>query len=251
MSCLLLDAGNTRLKWALLDGPHWLAQGVCAYAELAELPAQLAPWPAVQRILACNVAGPTVAEQLAACWPALSISWLKSSAAQAGVRNGYLRPEQLGADRWAALIGARALRQTDLLVVMAGTAMTVDALSSTGEFLGGVIVPGFRLMREALARGTADLGLPDGATATFARSTGEAIVNGALAALSGAIDQQYAQLSAHSGGTVQILLSGGDAARIAPCLPPALAAQLIRIDNLVLHGLAQLAQRDSNQEASA
>ncbi|PHV11903.1 type III pantothenate kinase [Chitinimonas sp. BJB300] len=247
-TCLLLDAGNTRLKWALLSGNEWLAEGIADYTTLAALHAELAALPAPESILGSNVAGPNVAAGLEAQFPRFPIQWLRSKPTEAGLRNQYREPSQLGPDRWAAMIGARSLSSGDTLVVMAGTAMTVDALSAEGDFLGGLIVPGFRLMREALARGTADLGLPDGTPVAFPRSTGEAIINGALAALTGAIAGQYAQLVQQTGRPVRIVLSGGDAALITSKLPPALAEQLMPVDNLVLRGLAYLARIEPLQE---
>lgn len=240
---LLLDAGNSRLKWALL-APHaplnYLAEGSLAYDQLAQLPQALAQHPAASHILGCNVAGPAIAEQLAACL-ALPIDWLKPTASQAGLSNGYREPAQLGADRWAAMLGARSLGASDAIVVMAGTAMTVDALTAEGVFLGGLIVPGYRLMRQSLAQGTADLGLPDGSTVDFPQATGEAIVNGVLLALTGAIMQMHGRLEQHTGHGAQVWLSGGDASLLAPLLTPILATRLSAVDNLVLRGLAKLA----------
>ncbi|QDQ26562.1 type III pantothenate kinase [Chitinimonas arctica] len=237
---LLLDAGNSRLKWALQlpDGP--IAQGMAYYTDLAAWVADLAGWPAPLRVLGCNVAGPAIAEQLAER-VAPAVRWLKPTAELAGLRNGYLQPGQLGADRWAAMLGARALCQGDAIVVMAGTAMTVDALTAEGDFLGGVIVPGFGLMRTALAQGTADLGLPDGEAVAFPRATGQAIVNGALLALAGTVESMLRRLEAHTGRPATVLLSGGDAARLAPLLADTLAERLVAVDNLVLRGLARLA----------
>jgi type III pantothenate kinase len=159
----------------------------------------------------------------------------------AGVRNGYRQAEQLGADRWAALIAARGLVTTDAVVVMAGTALTVDALTADGQFLGGVIAPGFRLMRQALARGTADLGLPGGEPVNFPQSTGEAIVNGALVAMTGAIETMRLRLEAASSKAAQVLLSGGDGPLLLPILRANLAERVIPVDNLVLGGLMRLA----------
>ncbi|MGQ5523469.1 type III pantothenate kinase [Chitinimonas sp. PSY-7] len=245
---LLLDAGNTRLKWALVSGSQWLAEGIADYATLDTFQAHLANLPAPTRILGSNVAGTTVAASIAALFPQHQLEWLQSKPTETGLHNQYREPSQLGSDRWAAMIGARSSSTGDLLVVMAGTAMTVDAVIAEGDFLGGIITPGFRLMRESLAHGTADLGLPEGTTAAFPQSTGEAIVNGALAALAGAIAGQYALLTQRTGRTVRIVLSGGDAPLITSKLTPALAEQLMPIDNLVLRGLNCLAQLDPTQE---
>ncbi|MFC4160164.1 type III pantothenate kinase [Chitinimonas lacunae] len=242
---LLLDAGNTRLKWAVLE-QGTRHDGIADYASLS-----VPPWPDLPfgRVLGCNVAGPERAAVLAALLPDLAIEWLRSSAKAAGVENGYREPERLGTDRWAALIGARAITHEPTLVAMAGTALTVDALDGNGRFLGGVIVPGYRLMRESLARGTADLGHPDGERTAFPRSTGEAIVNGAEVALVGAVLVMHDRLTAVAGGTPGLLLSGGDAPRLLTLLSSVLAGKVRHVDNLVLAGLARLAVEISEDTA--
>src|SRR5262249_35259082 len=125
-----------------------------------------------------------------------------------------------------------------------------DALSADGDFLGGLIVPGFTLMRQALSQGTADLGLPDGEASDFPRSTGEAIVNGALLALAGAIEQMRQRLAARSQGPVTVLLSGGDAPRLEPLLASGLVPAPLAVDNLVLRGLARLAFPEPDRNPS-
>ena len=246
---LLLDAGNTRLKWALVSMNEWLAEGATDYTALDSFPTHLAKLPPPTRVLGSNVAGPTVATRVASLFPQHQLEWLQSKPKEAGLINQYREPSQLGSDRWAAMIGARSIKAGDLLVVMAGTAMTVDAITAEGAFLGGIITPGIRLMRESLAQGTADLGLPDGTIADFPQSTGEAIVNGALAALAGAVAGQYALLKQLTHRDVCIILSGGDAPLISSKLAPSLAEQLIRADNLVLRGLHCLANCPPTQES--
>ncbi|GAB3263327.1 type III pantothenate kinase [Chitinimonas naiadis] len=246
MSTLLLDAGNSRLKWRLCQEALLLGDGVAGYDDLAGLALALRQHAPITKVLACNVAGAGVAQQLTDLLTPLPVDWLKPDVHLAGLRNHYRIPGQLGADRWAAMLGARSLVNEDCIVVMAGTAMTVDALTSDGDFLGGIIVPGFRLMRTALAQGTADLGLPEGAPVDFPHSTGEAIVNGALLALCGAIHEMRKRLQQQRAGMVPVLLSGGDATLLAPLLAPTLAAQLMPVDNLVLRGLARLAFPDAS-----
>jgi type III pantothenate kinase len=244
---LLLDAGNTRLKWQLVGETGALAQGVAEYDALEPFALALLAHPPASHAMGCNVAGPAVGQLLGELLAPLTIDWLRSSAQLAGVRNGYRDPAQLGPDRWAALIGARGMVAGDCMVVMAGTAMTVDALTADGQFLGGLIVPGFTLMRQALAKGTAALGLPEGAPVDFPRSTGEAIVNGALLALVGAIEQMRLRLATRQSRAVTVLLSGGDAPLLLPLSAPVLAQALIPVDNLVLRGLQRLAAFSSDR----
>ena len=159
--------------------------------------------------------------------------WIASSAAQCGVINTYADPARLGADRWAALIAARALHAGDCLVVMAGTATTIDVLSGNGEFRGGLILPGERLMKQALAERTAGLPLARGVVTDTPRDTGDAIETGCFFAQLGAIERMFARLS----GDGICLLSGGAAGRMAEHLNIPVRV----VDNLVLEGLVRIA----------
>lgn len=225
---LCLDAGNTRLKYGLFDGSGWRAQGALTHDAIDDLRAKLPARPT--RIVACNVAGEAVRRRIEALSASLGLplDWLASSAAACGVRNGYDTPQQLGADRWAALIGARALHAGACLVVMAGTATTIDVLDDTGLFRGGLILPGLSLMRTALARNTADLPHAAGHYRAQPTNTDDAIVSGALHATLGAIARMRAEAAL-------CLLSGGAAGELAPHL--GLPCRLV--DNLVLEGLAR------------
>ena len=231
---LCLDAGNTRLKFGLFDGGRWLLQDALDYAAFDELPARLPASPT--RIVACNVAGQAVRQRIEALAGKLGLplTWLCSTAAACGVTNSYDTPEQLGADRWAALIGARALHGGACVVAVAGTATTIDALDASGRFRGGLILPGLALMRAALAGNTADLPHADGHFRALPTNPHDAIARGALHATLGAIARMRATL----GADVACLLSGGAAAELAPHLEPPQRP----IDNLVLEGLARFGQ---------
>ena len=233
---LAIDCGNTRLKWGMHDGAHWLAQGLVDYAELSALAGVLAAQPRASRAVAANVAGPQVGEAVQAAVAALGLPllWAKSQSAQHGVRNLYDNPEQLGADRWSALVGARALHPDACLVVCAGTATTVDVLDAEGNFQGGLILPGVELMCRALAANTAQLPLASGRFAGLPRNTMDAIVSGGLQAQAGAIERMFEQVAAHPGA---ICLVGGGAAGLFFDL---LRVPKRRVDNLVLEGLARM-----------
>jgi len=228
---LCLDAGNTRLKFGVLGDDDWLLQDALDYPALDQLRTHLPQ--GVSRVVACNVAGELVRGRIEALAAglALPLDWLSATADACGVRNGYDRPQQLGADRWAALIGARALHAGPAVVVMAGTATTVDALDAAGQFRGGLILPGLSLMREALARNTADLPHAAGRYRAVPTNTDDAIVSGAIHATLGAIER----IRALAGTDALCLLSGGAAAELAPHLMPANRL----IGNLVLEGLAR------------
>jgi type III pantothenate kinase len=228
-----IDAGNTRIKWGLHDGVQWADKGVLATVDAGSLSEAADEWPAHARIVICNVAGALVHGRIAAPLAGrfADISWLHASAQACGVRNAYERPEQLGADRWAALIGAHGRLASACLVVCAGTATTVDLLTADGEFRGGLIFPGFDLMRAALAGNTAQLPLAEGEFRSAPRNTVDAIVSGCLQAQAGAVERMFAGVAGEPGALC--LLTGGGAARLAPHLN--IPLQLT--DNLILEGL--------------
>ena len=178
MTFIALDVGNTRLKWAMyanhsLDAPL-VAQGAVFLENIDRLADEdWKPLPPATRMLGCIVAGDAlrrrVDEQLE-LWD-LMPSWVVPSASEAGLHNGYDHPTRLGADRWVAMVGAWARMRAQtaagtprpmVVVVMVGTAVTVEAIDAQGHFLGGFILPGHGIMLRALESGTAGLRVPTG-----------------------------------------------------------------------------------------
>ena len=233
---LCLDAGNSRLKYGLFGEGQWIVQGALNYAQLDQLPAMLSH--RAQRMIICNVAGAQVAARLErlASQMGLTPEWFVSTESACGVTNDYAMPAQLGADRWAALIGARGIHAGNAVVVMSGTATTIDVLDAGGKFCGGVIIPGLMLMRRALARGTAGLPLAEGNFDALPRNTSDAITSGAIQATLGAIER----IANHAfPGTKDsdnlCLVSGGAAAELVPHL----GIPNRSVSNLVLEGLVR------------
>jgi len=235
MTILLVDAGNTRVKWALADTAaapgEWLAHGAVLHAGLATLGDA---WRALDAgcALVSNVAGTALRDQLTALLAPLPITWFVSRPMLAGVTNGYRNSAQLGCDRFAAAIGARAYYPGKRLVVATcGTATTIDAIDAGGVFIGGMIAPGLALMAGALANNTAQLPQAQPGAAlppAFADNTLDAIASGCINAQAGAIERAVA---AH--GADLCIVSGGAAAYIAPALS---ISHVVR-ENLVLAGL--------------
>jgi type III pantothenate kinase len=235
MTMLLVDAGNTRVKWAVAHTDaapgDWIAHGAVLHAELDSLPAAWAGHE-VARAIVANVAGAQLGERLAALLPVAQPVWFTAQEELAGLRNRYRQPTQLGADRFAAALGARSLHPGKALVVATcGTATTVDAVSASGEFVGGMILPGLGLMLASLARGTAQL--PEAsaeaeAAPLFADNTLDAIRAGCISAQAGAIERACAALPAEL-----CIVSGGAARHVAP----ALSMPHRIFDNIVLVGL--------------
>ena len=232
---LLIDAGNTRIKWALAEAGsqpgQWIASGAVTHAELNHLPAS---WQErrITRAIVANVAGSKLRDQLQLMIPAQAIDWFVSRAELDGMRNAYRKPAQLGCDRFAAALGARALEPGKrLIVATCGTATTIDALCADSVFLGGMILPGLGLMAASLARNTAQLPQVSAAAALpsgFADNTDDAILSGCLAAQAGAIERACAL---H--GAALCVLSGG----AAPFIAPQLKVPYRLVDNIVLIGL--------------
>jgi type III pantothenate kinase len=246
-----LDIGNSRLKWALYEAPHpgsaLLAQGVCFLENIDTLAeTDWARLPVPSHILGCVVAGDAVKgrvkEQLD-IWDTVP-RWVVASEAEAGVSNGYDSPMRLGADRWVAMIGARqhAAKQgfgdSPLVVVMVGTAVTVEALDASGKFLGGFILPGHGIMLKALESGTAGLHVPTGEVVPFPTNTSNALTSGGTYAIAGAVARMVDHLRSHTGQEPRCIMTGGAGWKMAPSmgLPFELA------DNLIFDGLLAIAQ---------
>ena len=240
---LLIDAGNTRIKWAVVDSSAagkavWLRNGILPVAQASELPQQFTGLTGIRQVWVSNVAGETVAQHICAACVGLPARprFVIAREAQCGVRNGYSSPSQLGSDRWAALIAAWHLTGGACLVVNSGTATTVDALSTSGEFIGGLILPGVELMQRSLSGATAQLQAAQvGEYAPFPLNTADALYSGALQASCGVIERQYALLGECG---APIMLSGG----AAVILRDRLNAPSRIVDNLVMQGLLLIAQ---------
>jgi type III pantothenate kinase len=248
MRLLALDVGNTRLKWALFIGGIIRDHGALILEEISTL--NDTQWKSLlppDRIIGSNVAGDAVrhrVEDQLTRW-AVDPEWIVSHAAECGVVNGYDRPGLLGPDRWAALIAARRrIPDRPCLVITVGTAVTIDALDDQGTFVGGVIVPGFGLMLDALEAGTAGLRVPSGDFQTFPTNTSNALMSGGVHALAGAAERMSRLLSERTGHTPSVLLAGGAASKLAPHLQ----FPYTMVDNLVLEGLARIA--DAHRHAA-
>ncbi len=256
---LLVDAGNTRIKWAALasDQPaapgQWAQFGMVARAEIGAL---VQAWQTlgISRVLLSNVAGAALREELEQVlaqalaqtlaqtlgFTPVPRLWFKSQAELGGVRNAYRDPQQLGCDRFASAIGARALYPGQaLMIVTCGTATTIDCVSAEGVFTGGMILPGLSTMAASLATNTAQLPQVPHAVEiaqAFADNTTDAIISGCLNAQAGAIERALSLYHARH-PDARCLMSGGAAHLIAPHL----SIPHDKVDNLVLIGLQTFA----------
>ena len=246
---LLIDVGNTFLKWGLFlpsaDGTareNRVESGHALLEEITALPVQFAKLPTPAKIVVSNVAGSRVRAstiRMLEVWPDAPVPyWLVPQDVQCGVTNSYRNPAQLGSDRWGALLGARHLiGARAAMVVMCGTATTLDFLSADGVFKGGMIIPGLGLMLRSLHEGTAALPDQDGEFAAYPTQTVDAIASGCQHAQAGTIERLYALEARHTPDVVCVV-SGGAAGAVAPRL----SIPIQQHENLVLEGLYRISQ---------
>ncbi len=241
---MVIDAGNTRTKWAKVqaDGTLSAVQATLnAELMISVLKQDLA---SVDKVLVANVAGDTIAAQLKSMMPeSLEPLFMMPAAEACNVINRYEQVESLGTDRWAAVIAAWHMHKQPTLVINAGTAITIDALgkdkaTKKGEYLGGSIMPGLQLMYAALSENTANLTTGEaGRVDIFPKKTVDAIQTGCMNAIVGAVVLQMKQLEKHCAFLPKVVISGGDAVKIAEALSHHIK-RVVVAENLVLEGLA-------------
>lgn len=248
---LLVDIGNTNLRWAryqhgILDAPQSVRHDGAAPVDL------IAAWeglePAPERLLMGSVGGPEVAEAISrvvsALW-GIRAEIIRVRPVALGVRVAYGEPERLGVDRWLALIGARHRPGGPKLIVDAGTAVTYDLMHADGRHLGGLILPGVAMMRTALLGNTRIPPSPGAGEVAeggdpWAVETEGAIRKGSLNACASLAERLYDRLAETAEGAVpELLLTGGDGARLAPLI----ARPAEQVPDLTLLGLARLADQ--------
>ncbi len=245
---LVIDLGNTRLKWA------WLTStGLSDQQAVVHRDAKPDVWSATlfqstqkpSRVLVSNVAGPEMARNLSRLTKKafnVDAEMITATAQFDGLTNGYLDPTLLGADRWLALIGAWTKVKSALCVVDAGTAVKVDSVDAHGQHLGGLIAPGIHMMREALMHKTSDIAKAASQSSpslagVLANNTAAAVSRGAVFALAGMADRAAEVIEQNAGKAPKLLITGGDATIISS----AMRSRGETVPDLVLQGLAVIA----------
>jgi len=245
---LVIDVGNTRLKWA------WLTTtGLSDQQAVVHRDAKPGIWTAALfesaskpvRVLVSNVAGPKMAKtltQLARKKFKVKVEFVTAAPEFQGLTNGYLDPALLGSDRWLALIGAWTMARSALCVVDAGTAVKVDSVDATGQHLGGLIAPGIHMMREALMNNTSDIAWAAGHSTPslagiLANNTIGAVSRGAVFALAGMADRAAEVIEQGAGARPKLFITGGDAGMITGTMRN--HGEIV--PDLVLRGLAVIA----------
>ncbi len=245
---LVVDVGNTRIKWA------WLTSaGLSNQQSIVHRGAKPKMWRAAlfdadrkpERVLISNIAGEAIGRVLARLTKkhfGVKAQFVHAERRHQELTNGYQDPALLGADRWLALIGAWTLARTALCVIDAGTAVTVDSIDAGGQHLGGLIAPGIHMMREALLTKTSDiakaveLSQPSMA-GVLANNTIGAVSRGAVLALAGMADRVVDSIEQNAGRKPRIFITGGDAGMVAAMM----RNRGEHIPDLVLQGLAAVA----------
>lgn len=232
---LLLDLGNTRLKWAAATADSWVARGAVAWDE--DVPVALAQaWRGLarpQRVLGASVVDVSREAQLERAITESferSVEWVRTPAEACGVRNAYAEPQRLGVDRFLAMVAARAAGQAPCVLAGIGTALTLDALAADGRHLGGLIAPGPLLMQQSLLGATVRV-RPEhhGVIRDIADNTADAVTSGCWQAVAALIERFAANVATQTGEAQRLLLDGGDAAVLLPLLgmPAELAADSV------------------------
>lgn len=237
---LLLDAGNSKLKWAWAENGRLTRADKAPYWDLSNLAQSWQQHGGTEVRIAGSAVCSQAKKDAVAAVLGRTPEWLASMPQALGIRNHYRNPSEHGTDRWFNVLGSRLFTQNACVVVSCGTAVTLDALSADNHYLGGNIMPGFNLMKEAMALHTANLNRPVGRPYPFGTTTANALAGGMSDAVCGAVLLMHRRLQQkHPGQAVDIIITGGAAAKVKQGLPEdfALDNHIQIVDNLVLYGL--------------
>ena len=236
---LVVDIGNTQVKWATTTGGGWLVQGQCPLEAIDKLSLYWSDLSVPTKVVISNVAGSRVelvVESAISSWN-IQPYWVEANSEQCGVKNSYSIPNHLGPDRWAAVIGAKSLNLGNVVAVCAGTATTIHGLTSEGIFLGGLIIPGYDLVHRSLSSNTAKLSETEGEFSIFPVSTRDAITSGAIRATCKTVESFCDDMEAAGYSDVQIVLAGGAASK----LRDGFVRPFINREDLIFLGLLKIA----------
>ncbi len=246
---LLLDIGNSRIKWACRDGVQLIHHGAAVRDEslFSVLTAAWQGLPKPKNIVASNVAGDEFADQLEQFlqthW-SLRVQYATVEQGWDGLVIAYPEPQLFGVDRWLALIAARHLYSGAVCVIDCGTAVTIDAVDRYGKHLGGVIVPGLDLMRGTLMQRSSGVNrginiINETSAAVLGSDTRSGVERGALYAIAGGIAHTLSKVKTQINAPITSIITGGDANRVLA----ELGGEYEHSPHLVLHGLQLLSGR--------
>jgi type III pantothenate kinase len=245
---LLVDIGNSRVKWATLD-KDGLSPSQSFQRSKTGIKASLnKAWKSlkdIEAVYVANVGGDKLGEQLSEWaeknWQ-VTPKTIKSEQRRFGVSNAYGESEKLGIDRWLSLIAARQHARQAQCIIDCGTAMTIDIVTKNGQHQGGMILPGLSLMRSSLASNTDALTEDEGEQEykTLAANTYSAIQAGTLYSVTATLERIISDLKLSFENKIRFIITGGDAEHLLPLLPD----EIHHYPDIVLKGLAFYARQD-------
>lgn len=235
---LAVDIGNTQIKWAELLDTKIVSRGQCPVESSRKLGLYWSDLSPPKVAVISNVSSAEVRDDVERAVKDFDVSpyWVKSRREQCGVKNHYIDPKQLGSDRWAAVIGAKSLDLGNTVVVCMGTATTIHGLTKDGDFVGGMIIPGYDLMHQSLGSTAALLSSSEGEHVVFPRSTKDAITTGVIKATCGAINSFCNEMEVAGFRSIQILLVGGAVDKMEAYLERPFQVR----DDLIIRGLLEI-----------
>lgn len=248
---LLIDIGNTRIKWACIGSTGLTESQNFTRSKTGVKSLLNKHWKDLKKISSIyvsNVAGDKIAQQLTEWtekqWQ-LTPTFIHSEAKRFGVTNSYSEPELLGVDRWLAMISARQHARQASCIIDCGTAITIDIVTKLGEHQGGMILPGLTLMREALTNNANNLNevAEDSNFKTLAINTQSAIQAGTLYTVTASLERVIDDLNQQFDDRIRFIITGGDAEILMPLLP----TSIVYYPDIVLKGLAYYARQDDKK----
>ena len=231
---LAIDIGSSRVKWGLHDGHKWLLFDSAEDVEWLMQPTLPVDPELIVASSVTDSASLDYVDALAARWNIKALT-VRPKAHAYGLINGYSQPETLGSDRWAALIGARGQSEKAMLIVDAGTAVTIDHIDEAGYFCGGLILPGLSIMKKSLIENTTNLTLEDGQWQETPKRTADAIATGCIDAIIGATERIYQRMLKKT-PDLSCVLTGGHATTLLPHFQ----IPVYHSEHLVLEGLRHI-----------
>ena len=241
---LLIDTGNSRLKWALADATRLVSVGSNRHDTPEPWLEFLATTDPAEAVYLASVASDAVnrkvREQLFSSWGAEVVE-LGAASRFGALCNGYKDPQQLGVDRWSAMVGAWCQYTAPFCVIDCGSAVTVDAVDATGQHLGGCIIPGYNMQLQSLNQCTAGVKVmaEPAISDTWGRSTRECVERGVGDAIAGLVERSVIRLQEQLQRDVQLIITGGDS-RLCESQT---ALQAVVDEQLVLQGMAYMVDR--------
>jgi len=242
---LLIDSGNSFIKWALATDESFIIESSCPSMEAHSLQEMWKRYDAPDRVIVSNVAGQNIASEIrkaaTSLWQ-LDAEFIVSSKNCCGLTNSYCKLEHLGVDRWMAMVAAHQKAKDSVIVVDCGTAVTIDLVNKNGLFIGGVILPGLNTAFQSLRADTdvvEDISSIKRDVSPVAQSTENGVAAGVLLGLAGGIERVVREQSSLIDHAPAVFMTGGDAEKLAPYL----AIVAVLQPDLVLQGLRIFSER--------